>query len=102
MADCGTYAGYVAHVSAGEPTCPSCRLAATDYMRAYRAKRPAEAAARDKAQAALRDRALGLEWPVEGGPFVGVGVELWLSWSLPGPIYHDPYNRVQQVLRVGP
>ena len=58
MADCGTYAGYVAHVSAGEPTCPPCRRAASDYMRAWRAKRPAEAAARDKAQKALRDRAL--------------------------------------------
>ena len=58
MADCGTYAGYVAHVSAGEHTCPPCRLAAADYMRAWRARRPAEAAARDKAQKALRDRAL--------------------------------------------
>ena len=46
MADCGTYAGYVAHVSAGEPTCPPCRRAASDYTREWRAKRPAEAAAR--------------------------------------------------------
>ena len=58
MADCGTYAGYVAHLSAGEPTCPPCRRAASDYTRAWRAKRPTEAAARDKAQKALRDRAL--------------------------------------------
>ena len=58
MADCGTYAGYVAHVKAGEPTCPPCRRAASDYTRAWRAKRPAEAAAREKAQKALRDRAL--------------------------------------------
>ena len=46
MVDCGTYAGYVAHVKAGEPTCPPCRRAASDYTRAWRAKRPAEAAAR--------------------------------------------------------
>ena len=57
MADCGTYAGYVAHVSAGEPTCPQCRRAASDYARAWRAKNP-EAYAREKASGALRDRAL--------------------------------------------
>ena len=57
MADCGTYAGYVAHVSAGEPTCPPCRRAASDYTRAWRAKNP-EAYAREKEQAKLRDRAL--------------------------------------------
>ena len=57
MADCGTYAGYVAHVSAGEPTCPPCRRAASDYARERRAKNP-EAYAREKEQAKLRDRAL--------------------------------------------
>lgn len=58
MADCGTYAGYAAHVKAGESTCHPCRRAASDYARAWRAKRPAEAAAHDKAQRALKDRAL--------------------------------------------
>lgn len=43
------------------------------------------------------------EGPTLYGPFESEReAELWLSWSLPGPIYHDPYNRVQQVLRVGP
>ena len=57
MADCGTYAGYVAHVSGHTPTCPPCRQAASDYARERRAKNP-EAYAREKEQAKLRDRAL--------------------------------------------
>jgi hypothetical protein len=30
---CGTYAGYNAHMYYGEPTCVSCRRAASDYQR---------------------------------------------------------------------
>lgn len=35
---CGTRAGYIRHVKAGEPACDDCRAAHTLYMRLYRAR----------------------------------------------------------------
>lgn len=43
-AACGTRAGYCAHISRKEPTCAPCREANTAYLRAYKAKRRADAA----------------------------------------------------------
>lgn len=63
---CGTYAGWNAHVHAGETPCQACRAAAAAYQREYRqrpharARRLAKEGAKRRALAALAAR-----YPVE-------------------------------------
>lgn len=52
---CGTAAGYIRHIRAGEPACEDCRAAHTLYVRLWRAKGGAQAS---RAYRDARGRAL--------------------------------------------
>ncbi len=57
MSACGTRAGYLHHLSEGEPPCADCRRANTEYKREYRKRRPS-VYAREIASSGVRSRAL--------------------------------------------
>lgn len=56
MAECGTWAGYMAHLRNGETKCAACRQAAAEYQAAHRANNPARRDQERQWKAAQRAR----------------------------------------------